>query len=64
MPADLLYRRELERWRGRLDMDVKVTVDAADAGWVGNVGVVPSLLGHTPYDPAHDDRASCAARRS
>ena len=59
MPSDLLYRRELERWRGRLDMDVKVTVDAAEPGWVGNVGVVPSLLGHTPYDPAQATAFVC-----
>jgi anaerobic sulfite reductase subunit B len=54
-PGDLLFRREVERWRGRLDMDVKVTVDAADATWIGNVGVVPKLLGHTPFDA---DRAT------
>ena len=29
-PADLLYRDELERWRGRFDLQVDVTVDAAD----------------------------------
>ena len=59
MPAELLYRRELERWRGRLDMDVKVTVDAADAGWVGNVGVVPKLLDHTPFDPGNATAFVC-----
>jgi anaerobic sulfite reductase subunit B len=59
MPADLLYRRQLERWRGRLDMDVKVTVDAAEPGWVGNVGVVPELLGHTPYEPANTTAFVC-----
>ena len=28
-PQDLLYPRELERWRGRFDLRVHVTVDTA-----------------------------------
>jgi anaerobic sulfite reductase subunit B len=51
-PGDLLYRRELERWRGRFDIDVDVTVDAADAGWRGKVGVVPKLIGSARFDPS------------
>ncbi len=30
-PADLLYVRELEDWRGRFDVEVGVTVDARSA---------------------------------
>jgi NAD(P)H-flavin reductase len=51
-PADLLYRRELERWRGRLDLDVHVTVDVGDAEWRGAVGVVTKLLPRTAADLA------------
>ncbi len=43
-PNELLYRHELEHWRQRLDVDIHVTVDYADAGWHGNVGVVPRLI--------------------
>jgi NAD(P)H-flavin reductase len=50
-PKDLLYRSELEEWRRRLDIDVEVTVDHADADWRGNVGVVPSLIPHAAFDP-------------
>ena len=39
-PPDILYRRELERWRRRLDFEVLVTVDHADPDWRGDVGVV------------------------
>ncbi|MGZ5543965.1 MAG: Ni/Fe hydrogenase subunit gamma, partial [Limisphaerales bacterium] len=28
-PEDILYRHELEHWRGRLDLEVRVTVDRA-----------------------------------
>jgi NAD(P)H-flavin reductase len=55
-PRDMLYRRELERWRQRFDVDVAVTVDHADAGWYGNVGVVPALIARATFDP-HDTTA-------
>ncbi|MGP0093319.1 MAG: FAD/NAD(P)-binding protein [Xanthobacteraceae bacterium] len=49
--TDILYRHELERWRRRLDVDVSVTVDHADAHWRGNVGVVPKLIARAGFDP-------------
>jgi NAD(P)H-flavin reductase len=52
-PADILYRRELETWRRRLDVDIVVTVDHAGADWRGNVGVVPALIARAPVDPEH-----------
>ncbi|HEX6580914.1 MAG TPA: FAD/NAD(P)-binding protein [Actinomycetota bacterium] len=51
-PADLLFRDEVEGWRGRFDVDVEVTVDAAGADWRGNVGVVPRLLARARFDAA------------
>ena len=51
-PADILFRKELEHWRTRLDIDVEVTVDRADADWHGNVGVVTTLVGRAAFDPA------------
>jgi NAD(P)H-flavin reductase len=52
-PADILFRRELEMWRRRLDVDITVTVDHAAADWRGNVGVVPALIPRIPADPEH-----------
>ena len=43
-PEDLLYRRELERWRGRFDARVLVTVDRANPAWGGRTGVVTALF--------------------
>jgi NAD(P)H-flavin reductase len=51
-PSDLLYTRELERWRGRFDLGVDVTVDSAEGGWLGMVGVVPKLVAQARFDPA------------
>jgi NAD(P)H-flavin reductase len=50
-PTEILYRNEIERWRRRLDVDVMVTVDRADAKWRGNIGVVPKLIPHARFDP-------------
>ncbi len=50
-PRDLLYRRELERWRGRFDLVVEVTVDHADPSWRGHVGVVTRLIPEVSFDP-------------
>lgn len=58
-PQDLLYRKELERWRGRFDVRVHVTVDAAQADWRGNVGVVPNLIKRARFDPEHTVALIC-----
>ena len=50
-PTDILFRSEVERWRRRLDVEVLVTVDRADADWRGDVGVVPRLIGRAGFDP-------------
>jgi NAD(P)H-flavin reductase len=51
-PEDLLFARQLERWRGRFDLHVEVTVDTARAGWGGDVGVVTTLVPRAQFDPA------------
>lgn len=50
-PGDLIYRREMERWRGRFDLEILVTVDSARQAWRGNVGVVTTLMGRLRIDP-------------
>jgi NAD(P)H-flavin reductase len=50
-PADLLYRRQLERWRARFDLEVYITVDRAVGPWRGNVGVVTRLIPRAPFAP-------------
>jgi len=42
-PGDLLYIDEMERWR-RDGVEVVITVDRADSGWSGEVGVVTTLI--------------------
>jgi NAD(P)H-flavin reductase len=52
-PDHLLYPQQLHAWRSRFDLDVLVTVDRADAGWYGEVGVVPTLVRRLALDPAN-----------
>jgi NAD(P)H-flavin reductase len=56
-PRDLLYRRELDRWRKRLDLGV--TVDRGGEGWSGHVGVVTTLLAKERLDPARTVAFMC-----
>jgi NAD(P)H-flavin reductase len=50
-PDDLLFKKELEQWRGRFDLYVDVTVDIAMANWHGNVGIVTTLIPRAQFDP-------------
>ena len=58
-PEELLYTAELERWRGRFDVEVEVAVDRAAAGWRGHVGVVTTLVPRADFDPANTVAMIC-----
>lgn len=52
-PEEILFKKDLEKWRGRFDLDVQVTVDSAPTGWHGNVALVTSLIPKAVFDPYH-----------
>jgi NAD(P)H-flavin reductase len=52
-PQDMIYRRELNRWRGRFDLEVEITVDTAANGWRGDVGVLTTLVPRLRFDAEH-----------
>jgi len=56
-PHDLLFTRELEEWRRAVD--VALTVDAAESGWRGTVGVVPKLVAPARFRPAETTAFVC-----
>jgi NAD(P)H-flavin reductase len=58
-PENLLYTAELERWRGRFDVQLEVAVDQAGAGWRGRVGVVTTLVPKVSFDPDHTVAMIC-----
>ncbi|HYM90504.1 MAG TPA: FAD/NAD(P)-binding protein [bacterium] len=52
-PDDLLYARGLAQWRGRFDLQIEATVDAAGTGaWAGHVGVVTTLIPRAEFEAA------------
>lgn len=51
-PRDLLFQRHLARWQARRDLRVLTIVDRAGRAWKGRAGVVPTLIGDLPVDPA------------
>jgi len=54
-PGDIPFAADIERWKASSALDTFVTVDHADDGWKGPVGVVTRLLG-----PADVDRGAIA----
>lgn len=58
-PDDILYRKELEKWRASLELEVLVTVDRGLAGWRGNVGLVTTLARKATFDPLHTHALIC-----
>ncbi len=58
-PQDILFRRELEQWRSRFDLEVAVTVDRALGAWKGNVGVITTLIPRPAIDPARTVAMIC-----
>ena len=49
-PEDIIFLKELESLRGRFDVDLFVTVDRADKKWMGNVGVVTTLINKANFN--------------
>jgi NAD(P)H-flavin reductase len=58
-PHDLLYTDELETWRAAAGIDVQVTVDSAETGWEGRVGLVTKLIPGARFDPANTVALIC-----
>ena len=50
-PTDLVYKEELKEWEARSDVNFLVTVDRAEPGWEGRVGMVPTLFPEAKLKP-------------
>ena len=49
-PSEFLYRREIESWGERKDLNLQLTVDKGDESWKGNVGLVLNILDSVKID--------------
>jgi len=43
-PTDIVFRKDLLKWKKEKDFNILITVDRAPQGWKGNVGVVTTLF--------------------
>ncbi len=50
-PADRVYKRLLDEWEKREDVEFMQTVDVGDETWTGHVGVVTTLFDKITVDP-------------
>jgi len=49
-PNEMIFKDELRQWKGLKDFNVLLTVDRAEDGWGGNVGVVTTLFDKLSFD--------------
>jgi NAD(P)H-flavin reductase len=56
---ELLYRRLYDEWAAREKVDLECTIDVAEPGWKGHVGVVTTLLEKLPAPKSEIIAVSC-----
>jgi len=56
---EMLYPRELRRWRSRSGLEVEMAVDRGTEEWRGHVGVVTKLISRTSLDPLNTVAMVC-----
>ena len=58
-PDDVLYRDELDDWQNRGGLQLHVTVDMAEPGWDGSVGLVTQLIPRALVEPERTTAFVC-----
>ena len=58
-PSMLLFSGDLKHWAAARDLALAITVDHADAGWRGRVGLITRLIASAEFDPAHATALIC-----
>ena len=58
-PDELLFRRSYDEWKKISGVNLEITVDVANNGWAGNVGVVTTLLKEGVQDVENGYVVSC-----
>ncbi|MGD9100607.1 MAG: FAD/NAD(P)-binding protein [Anaerolineae bacterium] len=58
-PSEILLKDELAEWEARDDVEFHMTVDRAEEGWEGNVGVITTLFRHVTVNPRNTVAVTC-----
>lgn len=51
-PEDILFKKDIDRWRGNIDLTL--TVDKAEEGYEGNVGLITNYVKHIKIENIDD----------
>jgi NAD(P)H-flavin reductase len=58
-PGLLLYKADLEAWKGRNGLNLHLTVDNGADGWQGHVGLVPNVTSSIAPSPKNTFAVVC-----
>lgn len=58
-PSDIAFQADLDSWHNKPQVDCHLTVDLAEPGWDGAVGLVTRLLDQVKLDPARSKALLC-----
>lgn len=58
-PSDVLYLKEIQKWRDSGDIDCLITVDHSEGLWHEYVGVVTKLIQKADFDPGNAAALIC-----
>ncbi len=58
-PADVIYKKQLDEWRGMKQVELHQSVDRASDGWKYTEGVVTVLVDKVKIDPAKSIAVVC-----
>lgn len=63
LPSDIAFHEEIQKWQGNRHVSCLLTVDEAERGWEGPVGLVTALLDCARVDPAQSSALICGPPR-
>ena len=58
-PSDIAFKEDIAFWQDQKNVTCRLTVDVAEPGWDGPVGVVTSLLTEVDFDPKNSVALVC-----
>ena len=58
-PEEMLFRKEIQEWEARDDIDFRITVDRGSDAWKGKVGVITTLIPSLELDLKKTEAIIC-----
>jgi len=58
-PSDIAFKNEIDSWQDKKEASCRLTVDQAEPGWQGSVGVVTNLLDDLDFEVENGQAVIC-----